>query len=156
MISLFPIALTRIPSTIHLFSTNSFPRNVSVFGLAFIITFSTVIFVLNTFILRFCIFLSRFRRALAPRLDRWVQDGVFQLQRRAFDAQGRGHWSGTDDEVPCTAAGEILEELPEESVSIRTRRNGTGFGGLGFRTMTGKTIVSETVQEEKEKQDPEA
>jgi hypothetical protein len=86
--------------------------NINIFGLAFIITFSLIVTILNLFILRFFIFLSRFRRALAPRLDRWVQDGVFHLQRRAFDAAGEGTWVKVEEEIPSTLAGQVLGELP--------------------------------------------
>lgn len=89
--------------------------NINVFGLAFVITFSAVISLINLTALRFFIFLSRFRRALAPRLDRWVQDGVLQLQRRAFDADGQGDWFGIDKEIPTTVRGQELHELPLDS-----------------------------------------
>ncbi|KAF1957462.1 hypothetical protein CC80DRAFT_470752 [Byssothecium circinans] len=86
--------------------------NVNVFALVFIITFSTFITVFNMTVLRFFIFLSRFRRALAPRIDRWVQDGIFQLQRRAFEAEGVGNWVDLEKEVPVTMEREYLAELP--------------------------------------------
>lgn len=89
--------------------------NINVFGLTFIITFSFLMSIFNILLLRFMIFLSRFRRALAPRLDRWVQDGVFQLQRRAFDSYNQGTWSHINQEIPVTMDGQFLAELPVES-----------------------------------------
>ncbi|CAI6342197.1 unnamed protein product [Periconia digitata] len=83
--------------------------NVNVFGLTFIVT-STIIFsCLNIYILRFFIFLSKSRRALAPRLDQWVNDGVFQLQRRAFEAKNQGKWTKIDSEIPVTEKEEVLQ-----------------------------------------------
>ncbi|KAF2261148.1 hypothetical protein CC78DRAFT_570714 [Lojkania enalia] len=92
--------------------------NINVFGLAFITTFSTVITLLNLMILRFVLWMSKFRRALAPRIERWAQDGLFQLQRRAFDAHGEGTWAGLEKEIPSTSPKQILEELPIESLPI--------------------------------------
>lgn len=67
-------------------------------------------------LLRFLITLSRFRRAMAPKLDRWIQDGVFQLQRRAYEAKGEGSWQHIDKEIPVTTGKERLGDLPIESV----------------------------------------
>ena len=78
------------------------------FGLAFITTFSCLATALDIFLLRFLIYLSRFRKALAPKLDQWVQDGIFQLQRRAYEAQGEGTWSRFDQEIPVTEKGDQL------------------------------------------------
>ena len=91
--------------------------NINVFGFAFVITFSIVVVVLNLTILRFVLFLSKFRRALAPRIDRWAQDGIFQLQRRAFDAQGEGSWIDLEKEIPVTGDRSKLAELPVASLA---------------------------------------
>ncbi|KAL1608326.1 hypothetical protein SLS60_003267 [Paraconiothyrium brasiliense] len=85
--------------------------NVNVFALVFLTTVAAIVTFLNIFILRFCVFLSKFRKALAPRIERWVQDGVFQLQRRAFDAQDEGCWIDLEKEIPITRARERLNEL---------------------------------------------
>jgi hypothetical protein len=76
--------------------------NINVFALAFIIAFSVVATLCNTLILRFFIFMARFRALLAPRIDHWVQDSVYQLQRHAFEAQGQGSWQYLDEEIPIT------------------------------------------------------
>ncbi|KAF2733975.1 hypothetical protein EJ04DRAFT_577282 [Polyplosphaeria fusca] len=91
--------------------------NINVFGLAFISTFAFVSTICNFFILRMAIFLSKFRRALAPKIDRWVQEGVFQLQRRAFEANGEGTWYDRNEEIPLTADIELLAELPVDTPS---------------------------------------
>ncbi|KAJ4302760.1 hypothetical protein N0V90_001651 [Kalmusia sp. IMI 367209] len=85
--------------------------NVNVFALIFLTTFSVVITLFNILILRFCIFLSKFRAALAPRIERWVQDGIFQLQRRAFEAEDEGMWVDLEKEIPVTKRSERLKEL---------------------------------------------
>lgn len=82
--------------------------NVNVFALVFVTTFSVVLSLLGTFVLKFCIFLARWRRALAPRVERWVADGVWQVQRRAFEAQEEGAWRGVGEEVPVTEEREML------------------------------------------------
>ena len=83
--------------------TDSNPaRNINVFGLAFVTSFSVFVTVLDIMLLRFLIFISRFRRVLAPRIDQWIQDGVWQLQRRAYEAQGCTGWNNLEKEIPLT------------------------------------------------------
>ncbi|KAF2680250.1 hypothetical protein K458DRAFT_312414 [Lentithecium fluviatile CBS 122367] len=90
--------------------------NVNIFALVFVTTFATIITLFNLSVLRFFIFLSRFRQALAPRIDRWVQDGIFQLQRRAFEAHDEGQWTDLEKEIPITRERELLGELPVASL----------------------------------------
>lgn len=85
------------------------------FGLAFVVAFSITIIVFNTASLKVFIFLSHFRLKLSPRIDCWIQDGVFQLQRRAFDAYGQGTWEGLSNEIPSTKRGQQLTILPVSS-----------------------------------------
>jgi hypothetical protein len=88
--------------------------NINVFGLAFIITFSFIVTALDLVLLKFLIFLRRFRRALAPRIDRWIQDGVFQLQRRAYEAKDGMAWECLEKEIPIPVNNELLDDLPIE------------------------------------------
>lgn len=101
--------------------------NVNVFALSFLVTFSVLISVVSGGILRFCIFMSRWRRALAPRIERWVGDGLFQVQRRAFCAQGEGRWEGLGKEIPVTEGREGLGELVFEGRQVREQKS---FGSL--------------------------
>jgi hypothetical protein len=73
--------------------------------------------ILDILLLRFLVFLTRFRHALAPQIDRWIQDGVFQLQRRAYEANEGGSWKYIDHEILMTMSSEYLAELPLESLS---------------------------------------
>lgn len=82
-------------------------------------TFSAIISFINLFILRFFIFLKRFRKSLAPRLDRWVNDGIFQLQRRAFEANDNVLWTKLEKEIPTTVYDTVLSELPTHRRTIR-------------------------------------
>ncbi|KAF2651759.1 hypothetical protein K491DRAFT_681917 [Lophiostoma macrostomum CBS 122681] len=88
--------------------------NISVFGLSFIIAFSCIVTILNLALLKFLIYLSKFRRPLSPRIERWIQDGVFQLQRQAYGRHDQGSWERIDKEIPATVIDEILYELPLE------------------------------------------
>lgn len=90
-------------------------RNISVLGLTIVITLTTLFTLADLVLLKFVIFLKRSRRALAPRTDRWVQDGVFQLQRRAYEAFDEGIWERQDTEVPATVDGQLLCELSLEN-----------------------------------------
>ena len=89
----------------------------SVFGLAFILTFCGVITLLEVVIFRFMVQLWGSKRALAPRIDSWIQDGVFQLQRRAYEAHGEGPWERRSHEVPVTVGHVRLSTLPVDCPS---------------------------------------
>ncbi|KAF2790886.1 hypothetical protein K505DRAFT_340046 [Melanomma pulvis-pyrius CBS 109.77] len=71
---------------------------INVFGLIFIISFSVLVSLVDNTLLKMLIFASRSRRALASRIERWVQDGVWQLQRRAYEGQGQGYRGWIDVE----------------------------------------------------------
>jgi hypothetical protein len=88
------------------------PSNINVFALTFIITFSVIITVVDLVLLKFAIFLTRVRKTMSPRIDRWIQDGVFQLQRRAFQIYEQGTWKRLDKEIPSTYEAHYLKELP--------------------------------------------
>jgi hypothetical protein len=121
--------------------------NINVFALAFIVTFSAVVTFCNTLILRFFIFMAKFRAALAPRIDHWVQDGVYQLQRRAFEAQGQGYWQYLEEEIPITFDGEKLRKLPVESSLVLKYAGGRRFVKRGKLRKTGTDITEETLVE---------
>lgn len=71
--------------------------------------------ILNLLILKLFVLLSQFRRPLAPRIDRWIQDGVFQLQRRAYESSHQGTWKLLNSDIPVTEPPELLQELPLET-----------------------------------------
>jgi len=47
-----------------------------------------------------------------------MQDGIYQLQRRAHEAQGNGTWKKLTDEVPVTSENTPLPDLPIETLPI--------------------------------------
>ena len=71
---------------------------------------------IDTVSLKFLIFLTRFRKALAPRIDSWIQDGVFQIQRRAFEGQGQGTWENLEKEIPTTVEKVKLNNSPLDCI----------------------------------------
>jgi hypothetical protein len=66
-------------------------------------------------VLKLLIGVSRFRRSLAPRIDRWIQDGVFHLQRRAYEGNYGVAWKLLTSEIPITCSQDLLPELPLET-----------------------------------------
>lgn len=96
--------------------------------------------------------MARFRAALAPRIDHWVQDGIFQLQRRAFEAQGQGCWKYLDQEIPITLDGENLRELPVESSLVLKPGEGKRFARWGKLRKTGTDITETTLEEGSEEE----
>jgi hypothetical protein len=67
---------------------------------------------INISLLKFLIYLSRFRRQLGPRIERWIQDGVWQLQRRAYEGEGQRNWTQLESEIPLTDKGCVMKDLP--------------------------------------------
>ena len=57
------------------------------------------------------IYLTRFRHVLGPRIDRWIQDGVWQLQRRAYEGEGYRGWTDLEADIPLTNE-QKLKDLP--------------------------------------------
>ena len=75
----------------------------------------------NISLLKFIIHLDGSKKVLGPRADRWIQDGVLQLQRRAYEAHGQGTWTQLGKDVPLTAKNKMLVDLPLESLPIPTQ-----------------------------------
>ncbi|KAJ4363717.1 hypothetical protein N0V95_001032 [Ascochyta clinopodiicola] len=98
--------------------------NINVFGLSFIIAFSLFVALLDITILRIMIYLTRFRRALGPRIDRWIQDGVWQLQRRAYEGEGYRGWTDLEADIPLTYEKKLKDLpilwLPGKSPAVRS------------------------------------
>lgn len=83
---------------------------------------------LHIIILKFLVFSSKFRHVskASPRLDRWIQDGLLQLQRRVYEAASEEHssvWVDLDKEIPLTTTGAMFSDLPLESVPRRCRHS---------------------------------
>jgi hypothetical protein len=91
--------------------------NINVFGLSFVIAFSLAMLLIDVVLLRLLIFLSKFRQLLSPRIERWIQDGIWQLQSRAYEAQRQGSWENLEKEVPLTKKGDLLSGLPPRAQS---------------------------------------
>lgn len=52
-------------------------------------------------------------RRVGPRIERWIQDGILQLQRRAYESTRQGTWSLLDKEVPITTKREALRDFSD-------------------------------------------
>lgn len=89
-----------------------YTSNINVFGLAFVVAFSTLVAIVDITLLKFLVYLTRFRRALGPRIARWTQDGVWQLQRRAYEGEGHRNWTDLESEIPLMEKGHKLKDLP--------------------------------------------
>ncbi|KAF2707919.1 hypothetical protein K504DRAFT_436031 [Pleomassaria siparia CBS 279.74] len=110
--------------------------NINVFGMSFIIAFSLLVAIIDIMLLKFLIFLSRFRRTLAPRIDRWVQDGVWQLQRRAYEGHGYRGWIDLDKDIPMSTSKPRLADWPDRLGGGRANMAGI------WRSTTGGSMRS--------------
>lgn len=66
--------------------------------------------------------MSKFQSTLTPRLNRWIQDGVWQLQRHAYEAQGHDDWLDIEREIPLNKKGEVFKDLPASPLLPRHMR----------------------------------
>jgi hypothetical protein len=94
-------------------------RNINVFGLVFVTSFAVVVTLIDLIILKYVIFFRKTRQKLAPRIDRWIQDGIFQFQRRAYETQKDGIWDRLEREIPTTVTEHLLSDLPLETPSTQ-------------------------------------
>lgn len=101
--------------------------NINVFGLVFIITVSCLVTIIDITLLRFISLLKKIKNFDSPRLERWMKDGLWQLQRHAYEAHGAGVWKDLTDEVPTIAEYTVLPDLPlqHSSLSRVTTENGS-------------------------------
>lgn len=74
-------------------------------------------------LLRSLLHLRKYKPWLGRRVDRWLQDGIFQLQRRAQEAHGNGVWRDLSEEVPVTLENTLLPDLPFETLPDLTTPN---------------------------------
>lgn len=87
--------------------------NINFFGLVFTIVICSFIVLTDLVLLRSLVFFRALKRSPSPRLDRWIQDGVYQLQRHAYESHGHGVWKELNKEVPVTIH---KTELPDLSI----------------------------------------
>lgn len=80
-----------------------------------------------------------------------MQDGIYKLQRRAFEAHGQGCWKYLEQEIPITLDGENLRELPVESSLVFKSAESPRFTRRMKLKKTGTDISEETLPESIEK-----
>lgn len=85
--------------------------NINVFALVFIIVVSLFLAAVDLVLLRGLIFLDKFRKSLSPAIDRWIQEDVYHLQRRVYEALREGSWINTEKEIPVTREDTMLSDL---------------------------------------------
>ncbi|KAI9784416.1 MAG: hypothetical protein M1816_000840 [Peltula sp. TS41687] len=105
--------------------------NINVFGLAFIIALGGLI-ILTNLVLRNVIvrLLARRPNCQSGMAVPWLQDGLLQVQRIAYQACGEGTWEGLGDTVPVTKRGELLRnlwDLSESSSSQGSLKEGSSL-----------------------------
>lgn len=97
--------------------------------------------------LKFVIFLTRVKNVMSPRIDRWIQDGVFQLQRRSFQIYGQGTWQRLNKEVPSTYEAYDLDELPLGPELTNYDSNESQLFALKSRPTNTTLVVTESKQD---------
>ncbi|KAF7192392.1 hypothetical protein HII31_06424 [Pseudocercospora fuligena] len=77
--------------------------NINVFGLAFTLVMFGVLTTLDFGVLRFFLLLEKPSTSRRSRIRHWIQDGVFQLQRAAYEAWEKDIvWTRQGKEIPTT------------------------------------------------------
>lgn len=78
-------------------------------GFAFTLAVAGTLLLLDFVGLR--IYTIRGRLRNLPSIQSWIDDGLYELQRRAFELYGNVSWDRTRKEVPVTAKGRIMVSL---------------------------------------------
>lgn len=79
-------------------------------GLSIVFAFTGFFMLTDILFLKYIIFTKRARSFLGPRIERWISDGVFQLQRQAYEGDNQGVWLRQSKEVPTTTQPENLRD----------------------------------------------
>ncbi|KAF2829434.1 hypothetical protein CC86DRAFT_454045 [Ophiobolus disseminans] len=115
--------------------------NINVIGLALILALSSFFIIADLVVLRSLLYIPQLRRRLAPRIDRWVQDGVLQLQRRAYEAHMVGTWQDIELPIPTTVT---LEKLPELPITSRPEYSKSDLELFEMRSRIGTSSTAAT------------
>lgn len=87
----------------------------SVLGLAIVLRLGGLLIVTNLLLVSLVHLVDKGREQNQHKSIEWWADGLFQLQRLAYEGHGQGHWSGFDRNIPVTEPSEVLELSFRES-----------------------------------------
>lgn len=107
--------------------------NINVFAIIFIVIVSSVIVALDILLLRDLIFLDSLKKTLSPIIDRWIQEDVYHLQRRAYEALNEGEWINTNKEIPITRDNTILSDLSVKRYTMEVKIRNKYYKELNMR-----------------------
>lgn len=55
-----------------------------------------------------------------PQMETWIQEGLLQIQRKAYEGQNQGRWQNRQEDVPTTLYQENLPLLSDQNNSAST------------------------------------
>jgi hypothetical protein len=82
--------------------------NISTYSLSLTIAFGSLIILADLFIVSIISCVHAKRKISSASHDAWIADGLHQVQRRLFEAQGQGVWKNEDASVPVTTDRDML------------------------------------------------
>ncbi|KAF2728125.1 hypothetical protein EJ04DRAFT_504579 [Polyplosphaeria fusca] len=85
--------------------------NINIFRLALILSFNLIVILLEIFLFRFLVYLSRYKKLLSPRINIWVQDSILRLRRRSYETLDESTWRNTNKRVPTLADAEHIRNF---------------------------------------------
>ena len=74
--------------------------NINFLGVILVIGISTVVMAANLTLVPVLKYVNRLNPRYFPRVKFWMEDGMLQVQRKAYEAVGCNDWSGTGSGVP--------------------------------------------------------
>lgn len=92
--------------------------NINFVGFILVIGVSTVVMVANLTLVPVLKYLHRLNPRYFPRVKFWVEDGMLQVQRKAYEAVGYSDWSGTGSSVPVMSESCNIPALHEGVTAV--------------------------------------
>ncbi|KAF2183637.1 hypothetical protein K469DRAFT_667831 [Zopfia rhizophila CBS 207.26] len=95
--------------------TNGRFSNVNTYGLVIVLSIGTLIILTNFFLIDLVVWAQKCRKADPLKSDRWVADGLFQVQKSLFEIRGQGLWRETQSAVPITERYDVIVQKAERA-----------------------------------------
>jgi hypothetical protein len=129
--------------------------NISVLGLALIITLSTAIIATDLTLIPTLKSIHRCNHKRFPCIKFWSEDGMLQVLRKAYEGIGYSNWASTDSDIPSINNNTLIptlsvatirndiEAVVTRTVTVRQPRNIKGTADhLQYRVSTRQSPLS--------------
>lgn len=89
--------------------------NINVLGFIIVVVLSAAVIITNLTLVPVLTFLHRYDVRLFPFIGLWIQDGMLQVQRKAYEGINYTGWSSKSSDVPTMESNALLLALSAEA-----------------------------------------